>query len=133
MLRRHIACQRSGQAARPIRNKWKARTAQRPYVRLRPLAYVTGSEPCGSIGSPSARGAEAYTTWSGHVSAPDPRLVLIKVWVLFVPESRDPAVSRPDPSQRGPVCTRGSPGPRSEVRSVYTWVRHSPVGFRTHC
>jgi hypothetical protein len=39
--------------------------------------------------------------WSGHVSAPDPRLVLIKVWVLFVPESRDPVVSGPDPTQRG--------------------------------
>jgi hypothetical protein len=38
---------------------------------------------------------------SGHVSAPDPRLVLIKVRVLFVPESQDPAVSGPDPTQRG--------------------------------
>ena len=40
--------------------------------------------------------------WSGHVSAPDPRLALIKAWVFFVPESRDPAVSGPDPTQRGP-------------------------------
>jgi hypothetical protein len=39
--------------------------------------------------------------WSGHVSAPDPCLALIKAWVFFVPESRDPAVSGPDPTQRG--------------------------------
>jgi hypothetical protein len=36
------------------------------------------------------------------VSAPDPRLALIKAWVFSVPESRDPAVSGPDPTQRGP-------------------------------
>jgi hypothetical protein len=39
--------------------------------------------------------------WSEHVSAPDPGLALIKAWVFFVPESRDPAVSGPDPTQRG--------------------------------
>jgi hypothetical protein len=88
--------------ARLIRNKCRGRAAQRPYVRLRPLAYVTGSGPRGSIGSPPERGAEAYTAWSGHVSAPDPRLILIKVRVLFVPESRDPIVSGPDPTRRGP-------------------------------
>ena len=36
------------------------------------------------------------------MSAPDPRLALIKAWVFFVPESRDPAVSGPDPTQRRP-------------------------------
>jgi hypothetical protein len=36
------------------------------------------------------------------VSALDPHLALIKAWVFFVPESRDPAVSGPDPTQRGP-------------------------------
>jgi hypothetical protein len=46
---------------------------------------------------------------SGHVSAPNPRLVLIKVWVLFIPESWGPVVSGPDPTQRGP-------GPVSEVQ-----------------
>ena len=46
--------------------------------------------------------SEAPTVWSEHVSAPDPRLALIKTWVFFVPESRDPAVSGPDPTQRGP-------------------------------
>jgi hypothetical protein len=67
---------------------------------LRPLAYVTGSVSRGSIGSPPERGAEAYVVWSGHVLAPDPRLA-------FVSESWDPAVSGPDPTQRGP---RPDPG-----------------------
>jgi hypothetical protein len=40
-----------------------------------------------------------------------PRLVLIKVRVFFVPKSRDPAVSGPDPTQRGP-------GPVPGVRFV---------------
>ena len=38
---------------------------------------------------------------SGHVSALDPCLALIKAWIFSVPESRDPAVSDPDPTQRG--------------------------------
>jgi hypothetical protein len=37
--------------------------------------------------------------WSGHVSASDPRLALIKAWVFFALESRDPIVSSPDPSR----------------------------------
>jgi hypothetical protein len=49
--------------------------------------------------------------WSGHVSAPDPRLALIKVRVLFVPESRGPVVSGSDPTPRGP-------GPIPGVRFV---------------
>jgi hypothetical protein len=67
--------------------------AQRPYVRLRPLAYVTSDMTCGSIGLPPKRGAEVYMVWSGHVSAPDPRLALSKARVFFVPESWDPAKS----------------------------------------
>jgi hypothetical protein len=96
--------------------------------------------PRGSTGAPPERGAEAYTVWSEHVSAPDPLLALIKAWVFFVPESWDPAVSGPDPTQRGsrthprgPVCARGGPGPYPEVRSIYTGVRHFPMGVRTHC
>jgi hypothetical protein len=102
MPRRHATCQWNGQAARLIRNKCRGRAAQRPYVRLCPLAYVTGTMPRGSIGASPERGAEAYTVRSGHVSAPDPRLALIKAWVVSIPESRDPAVSGPDPTQRGP-------------------------------
>jgi hypothetical protein len=74
MLRRHIACQ----AARPIRNKCRDCAAQRPYVRLRPLAYVTGSRLRGSIGSPPERGAGAYPAWSEHMLVRDPLLTLIK-------------------------------------------------------
>ena len=71
---------------------------QRPYVRLRLLAYVTCSRLRGSIGSPPGWGAEAYTIRSGHVSAPDPRLALIKAWVFSVPGSWDLAVRDPGPA-----------------------------------
>jgi hypothetical protein len=43
------------------------------------------------------------------VSAPDPRLALIKAWLFFVPESRGLAVSGPDPTQ-------GGPGPVPRIR-----------------
>jgi hypothetical protein len=91
--------------------------SQRPYVRLHPLAYVTDSRLRGNIGSSPERGARAYSVWSGHVSAPDPRLTLIKAWVFFVPESQDPAESGPDPTKRvwdpsqSPVCTCGALDP----------------------
>jgi hypothetical protein len=78
MLRRHIACQWTGQAARLICNKFRGRAAQKPYVKLRPLAYVTCTMPRGSIRALPERGAEAYTVRPGHVSASDPRLALIK-------------------------------------------------------
>jgi hypothetical protein len=55
----HITCQRDSQAARLLRNKCRDSAAQRPYVRLRPLAYVTSDRPRGSIGSPPGRGAVA--------------------------------------------------------------------------
>jgi hypothetical protein len=78
MSRRHITCQWIGQAAHLICNKCRGRVAQRPYVRLRPLPYVTCTMPCGSIGAPPERGAKAYTVWSEHVSTPDHRLAFIK-------------------------------------------------------
>jgi hypothetical protein len=83
MPRRHITCQ-LWQAARFLRNKC---AAQRPYVWLRPLAYVTGSRPRGSTGSPPERGVGALAVWSEYVSAPDPRLALIKAWLFFSLES----------------------------------------------
>jgi hypothetical protein len=64
---------------------------------MHPLAYVTGSWPRGSIRAPPERGAEAYTIWSRHVSAPGPCLALIKVQVLLLLESWDPVVSGLDP------------------------------------
>jgi hypothetical protein len=72
MRRRHIACQWNGQAARLIRNKCRGRAVPRPYVRLRPLAYVTCTMPRGSIEAPPERGSEVHTIRSEHVSAPDP-------------------------------------------------------------
>jgi hypothetical protein len=57
------------------------------------------------------RGVEAHAIWSGRVSALDSRLALIKAWVFFVSESRDPAMGGSDPTQRGP-------GPVPRVRFV---------------
>jgi hypothetical protein len=71
MLRGHIACQQGRQAARSLCNKCRARAVQRPYVRLHPLAYVTGNKPRGSIGSLPERGAQAHWIKPGHVSVPD--------------------------------------------------------------
>jgi hypothetical protein len=48
MTRLHIACQ----AAHLIRNKCRGRATRRPYIRLRPMAYVTHCRPRGCIGSP---------------------------------------------------------------------------------
>jgi hypothetical protein len=119
--------------------KMQCRAAQRPYVRLRPLAHVTGSGPRGSIGSPPRRGAAVYRVWFGHVMAPDPRLALSEAWKFFVPESRDLAESGPDPTQRGPGPVpgvrhhpRGDPRLCPEVRSIYAGVRYFPMGVRTH-
>jgi hypothetical protein len=140
MLRWHIACQWNGQGSlnaeaahhlpvewtcgAPYPQKCRGRATQRPYVRLRPLAYVTGSRPHGSIGPPPEQGVEACTVWSGHVSAPDPRLALIKAWVFSVPESRDPAVSGPDPTQRGPGPV---PGIRFTPAEVLDLTRRSSL------
>jgi hypothetical protein len=57
MLKEHITCQRDSQAARLLCNKCRDSAAQRSYVRLRPLAYVTRGKPRGGIGSPPGRGA----------------------------------------------------------------------------
>jgi hypothetical protein len=131
MLRGHIVCQRDRQAACLLRNKCIDRAAQRPYVRLRPLAYVTGDMSRGSIGPPPERGVGASAAWFGHVSAPDPCLALTKAWVFFSLASRGPTESGPDPSwgvldpsqgsglhlwrfwtpQGSPVCASRGPAP----------------------
>jgi hypothetical protein len=59
MPRGHIACQQSRQAAHPLCNKCRDRVA---YVKLHPLAYVTGYKPRDSSGSPPGRGAQAHRT-----------------------------------------------------------------------
>jgi hypothetical protein len=96
--------------------------------------------PRGSIGAPPERGAEAYTVWSGHVLVLDPRLALIKAWVFFVPESRDPAVSGPDPIQRGSEPILGVRFAPVEVldltRRSGLYIQGSgtfPMGVQTHC
>jgi hypothetical protein len=63
--------------------------------------WLTSRRPRDSIGSLPERGAEAYVVWSRHVSAPDPRLILIKARLFFVPESWDLALSDPDRAQEG--------------------------------
>jgi hypothetical protein len=80
----------------------------RPFVRLRPLAYVTGRGSRGSIGSPPGRGAEAYRMGPRHVSASDPCLVFDQGLSIFRPSAPGPAVSSPDPLQRGLVPTSGA-------------------------
>jgi hypothetical protein len=59
----------------------------------------------------------SHQAGSGHMSPPDP--FLSRVRVISAPESRDPAVSSPDPTQKGP-------GLISEVRSSRTGVRCFP-------
>jgi hypothetical protein len=57
MLRGHVACQRGGRQC--VLSAINAKTAKPygPYVRLGPLAYVTGHKPCGRSGFPLERGA----------------------------------------------------------------------------
>jgi hypothetical protein len=76
MPRGHIACQWDRQAVHLLRNICSGSAAQRPYVRLRPLAYVTGDSPRGSIGPPPERGVEAHRIKPGHMSVPDLSLPL---------------------------------------------------------
>jgi hypothetical protein len=46
---------------------------------------------------------------------------LIKAWVFSVPESRDPAVSCPDPTQRGPDTILGVRSAPVEVLDLTRW------------
>jgi hypothetical protein len=123
MLRGHIACQLGGQAARPFHNKCRDRVAQRPYVRLRPLAYVTGNKPRGSIGSPPERGAQVHRIKPGHVSVPDPCLgqgIPCPGTSLWVVPTLLKGIQTPS---KGPDTLLGSPGLYSGVRVVRTGVR----------
>jgi hypothetical protein len=110
MLRGHIACQQGGQAARPLRNKCKDRMAMRTYFRLRPLAYITGNKPRGSIRSPPERGAQAHRIRPGHVLVLDPCLRQgipcpgTSLWP-------GPYLEGSGPHPRDPACLLGSPGP----------------------
>jgi hypothetical protein len=124
MLRRHIARQQGGQAARPLHNKCRDRVAQRPYVRLRPLAYVMGIKPRGSIGSPPERGAQAHRIKPRHVSVPDPCLgqgIPCSGTLLWVARSLLGGVRTPS---KGPdMLTWGSRTMRTGVRCFLMEVR----------
>jgi hypothetical protein len=58
---------------------------------------------------------------------------------MFCPGTLGPHCGWPGPhtggsgsNSRGPVRTRGGPRPNLEARTVYTGVRHLPMGVRTH-
>jgi hypothetical protein len=160
MLRRHIACQRDGQAARLIRNKCRGRVTRRPYVRLCSLAHVTRNRPHRSIGSPPGRGAEVYAdrstpdwVWTcvntGPLLGSCSRPGHVLSWDLGTPCGR-PGPHRggggPDPipgvrlaqvevrdqPRRSGLYIRG-PGPTLGVWTVHLGVWRSPVGVRTYC
>jgi hypothetical protein len=131
MLREHITCQQGGQVARPLRNKCRDRAAQWPYVRLRPLAYVTDNKPRGSIGSPPERGAQAHMIKPGHVSVPDPCLgqgIPCPGTSLWVARTLLGGIQTPS---KGPGMLLGSPGPYSGVRVVRIGVRRFLVEVRS--
>jgi hypothetical protein len=132
MLRGHIACQQGGQATRPFRNKCRDRTAQRPYVRLRLLAYVTSSKPRGSIGSPPERGAQVHRIKPGHVSVPNPCFgqgIPYPGTSLWMVRTLLGGIQTPS---KGPDTLLGSPGPYSGVRVVRTGVRRFLVEVRSN-
>jgi hypothetical protein len=104
-------------AARPV--------AHTSYVRLRPLAYVTGRGPRDSIGSPPGRGAEPYRMGPKHVPAPDPCLVFHQDLSIFRPgvpgprrEWSGPLVKASGFHLRGLVCILGGLGPLLGVLSA---------------
>jgi hypothetical protein len=96
----------------------KKHVAQRLYVTLRLLAYAARSRPRGSIRSPPGRGAGVY------VISPDPTRSGLDMWTAWTPYRGFGSHSS------GPVRTRGGPGPNLEARTVYTGVRHLPMGSR---
>jgi hypothetical protein len=70
----HIARQKGGQAACPLRNKCGDRAAQSPHVMHRPPAYVTVNKPCSSIRPLAEWGVEVLQMEPGYASIPDPCL-----------------------------------------------------------
>jgi hypothetical protein len=119
MSRQHIACQRDGHAARLIRNKCRGRVTRRPYVRLRPLAYITRSRPRGSIGSPPWWGAVAYVGQVRTRLGLDTCRYQTPAWVLF--KARACSVLGPwDPPMGGPDPIRGGGGSGLHTRRFGT-------------
>jgi hypothetical protein len=77
---------------RPSANKMDRYAAARPRGLTSRSARWLTSRAVGHVAASGLRlsGEQRRT--------PDPRLALIKAWVFFVLESRDPAVSGPDPT-----------------------------------
>jgi hypothetical protein len=120
MPKGHITCQQGGQATHPLHNKCGDHAAQSPYVMFRPLAYVTGNKPRGSIGSPPERGVEAHRIKPGHESIPDP----CRGW-------SGPDLEGSELHPRIPGCLLGGPGLLSGVQVVRTGVQRLLEEVRT--
>jgi hypothetical protein len=102
--------------AHPFRNKCRDRAAHRPYVRLRPLAYITSNKPHGSIGSPPERGAQVHKIKPGHASVSDSCLgqgIPCPGTSLWVVRTLLGGIRTPS---KGPGTLLGSPRPYSGVR-----------------
>jgi hypothetical protein len=112
MLKGHIARQQGGQAARPFRNKCRDRAAQRPCVRLRPLAYVTSNKPRDSIGSPPERGVQVQDKARARASTGP----LLR---LGYPLSRDLVMGGPDLTREDPDPIQGTRHANWESRTVF--------------
>ena len=131
----HAACQWDGQAHVLSAMNARARVAQRRHARFRPLAYAARSMPRGSIGSPPERGAGVYADRSGthqtrfgHVSAPDPSLVLNQGSSISCFGIPGPYRWRSGPLAGGfglhpkdPAYTRGGPGPPCVQAGPLEW------------
>jgi hypothetical protein len=91
MLRGRVARQHGGRRCVLSAINAKAAQSYGPYVRLGPLAYVTGQKPCGRGGFRLSGERRARP---GHVSAPDPCLC----WGPLHPRT----LPRPGPHSGGP-------------------------------
>jgi hypothetical protein len=56
---------------------------------------------------------------------------ILEPWTLLW--AAGPHTEGSESYSRGPVCTRGGPGPILAVRTIYPGVRHFSMGVRTHC
>jgi hypothetical protein len=120
MPRGLVACQCSGRRRVPSAINAEVERLHGPYVRLGPLAHVTGLRPSGSSGAPSE---QEVPLGGGHVSAPDPHSCRGLPGLGALP-GPGPYPEGPETYPRDPVCPFGSPGPVStEVRRPSTEVR----------
>jgi hypothetical protein len=109
MSRGLVACQRGGRRRVPSAINAEVERLHGPYVRLGPLAYVTGLKPSSSSGAPPG---QEVPLRGGHVSAPDP----YSCWGLPGPGALpgpSPYSEGPGAYPRDPTCPLGSFGPVS--------------------